>query len=122
MASPTLTLLLDLPWLATAMAGWPFFGILSQVALHKVNVLQGMLQSDALDGLDDQISRTYFGEVTKASETGDLVAMFQASAKYLQVCGTGPASVLGQLTAMATQVAVQTDVKQRMDSIQALQK
>ncbi|CAK9044757.1 Thromboxane-A synthase (TS) (TXA synthase) (TXS) (Cytochrome P450 5A1) (Hydroperoxy icosatetraenoate dehydratase) [Durusdinium trenchii] len=34
-ASPVLTLLLDIPWVATALSGWPLFGLLAQVSLRK---------------------------------------------------------------------------------------
>lgn len=122
MSSPMLTILLDIPWVATALSGWPFFGILSQVAMHKVDLMKGALNNDAVDGLSDETAKAYFREVYEAAPNSDLARMAQASFAYMASTTAGSSDVLGQLTAMATQAAVQTDVKQRMDTVQALQR
>lgn len=119
-ASPTLTLLLDIPWVATALSGWPVFGILAQVSMHKVQILQGLLNNDALDGLQGAADKTFFGEITGAANAGDLIAMVESAVKYMQADAQG-GGVLGPLTAMASQAAVQTEVQQRMEAATSLQ-
>lgn len=122
MASPILTLLLDIPWMSTALSGWPFFGMLAQLAMHKVNLLTGVLNNDAVDGLADDTARTFFTEISSASQREDLATMYQASNKYLSYMEkSNSANALGQMTALATETVMQTDVKQRMESVQWLQ-
>jgi len=120
MASPILTLLLDIPWVSTALSGWPFFGILAQVALHKVDLMQGVLNNDAVDGLVDETGRNFFTEITSASQKEDMASMYYAANKYLQQPNNG--NVMGQMTALATETVMQTDVKVRMESVTWLQK
>eukprot|EP00929_Paragymnodinium_shiwhaense_P018816 TRINITY_DN1302_c0_g1_i1.p1 TRINITY_DN1302_c0_g1~~TRINITY_DN1302_c0_g1_i1.p1 ORF type:complete len:277 (-),score=95.60 TRINITY_DN1302_c0_g1_i1:173-1003(-) len=119
-SSPVLTLLLDVPWVATALSGWPMFGILAQVGLHKVQVLQGMLNNDALDGLQRDIDKAYFQEINTAASKGDLISMVESSVKYMSSGGEG-GGILAPLTAMASQAAVQTEVQQRMEAATQLQ-
>merc|ERR1712232_1375771 len=52
-ASPVLTMILDVPWPALAQSGWPLFGLLGQLNLRKVQHVPGALNSDSVDGLDD---------------------------------------------------------------------
>merc|ERR1712166_19274 len=101
MASPILTLLLDIPWVSTALSGWPFFGILAQVAMHKVDLMKGVLNNDAVDGLVDDAGRNFFTEISSASQKEDLASMYYASNKYLQHPNNG--NVMGQMTALATE-------------------
>jgi hypothetical protein len=119
LSSPILTLLLDIPWVSTALSGWPLFGILAQVAMHKVDVMQGVLNHDAVDGLLDDAGRSFFTEVYGASRKSDLASMYQASHQYLQQPNN--ANALGQMTALATETVLQTDVKVRMENVQWLQ-
>lgn len=117
-SNPVLTLLLDIPWVATALSSWPFFGILAQVGHHKVQKLTGMLNNDAVDQLS-QASQPFFREMTAAARKSDLVGMAQASILVLQA--NTDVGVLGSLTALATQAAMQTDVQKRMGQCNALQ-
>lgn len=119
MASPILTLLLDIPWVSTALSGWPFFGLLAQVSMHKVNVMQGALNNDAVDGLIDDAGRNFFTEISAASQKEDLASMYYASNRYLQQPNHG--NVMGQMTALATETVMQSDVKMRMESVTWLQ-
>eukprot|EP00930_Biecheleria_cincta_P075375 TRINITY_DN62542_c0_g1_i1.p1 TRINITY_DN62542_c0_g1~~TRINITY_DN62542_c0_g1_i1.p1 ORF type:complete len:284 (-),score=82.21 TRINITY_DN62542_c0_g1_i1:84-935(-) len=118
-ANPVLTLLLDIPWVATALSGWPFFGILAQVGHHKVQSLTGMLNNEAVDQLDKKGSQAFFTEMTAAKQKSDLVGMAEASIIVLQ--SNTDVGVLGSLTALATQAAMQADVQKRMGQCQALQ-
>mmetsp|Transcript_89236 Transcript_89236/g.158219 ORF Transcript_89236/g.158219 Transcript_89236/m.158219 type:complete len:288 (-) Transcript_89236:55-918(-) len=120
MANPVMTLLLDIPWVATALSGWPFFGILAQVGLHKVARLNGLLDYDAVDGLADAASADYFTKVSAAADNSDLLAMADISYAYLQA-PSEKIGVLGSLTALASQAALQSDVEKRMSACNALQ-
>lgn len=117
-SSPVLTVLLDVPWMATALSGWPFFGILAQVGMHKIELLKGLLNSDIVDGLDRPLEKAYFSEVNSHQEKSDLIGMAESAYKYL-AGETG--GIMAPLTALATQAAVQTDVKSRMDACGSLQ-
>lgn len=118
-ANPVLTLLLDIPWVATALSGWPFFGILAQVGHHKVSKLSGMLDNEAVDQLGQKGSQAFFTEMAAAAQKGDLVGMAEASIMVLQ--SNADVGVIGSLTALATQAAMQADVQKRMGQCQALQ-
>lgn len=62
-ASPVLTLLLDIPWVATALSGWPLFGRLA------------LARCTAFSGLMAQMSLRKAGEhflFSSESEGGDL--------------------------------------------------
>eukprot|EP00929_Paragymnodinium_shiwhaense_P034216 TRINITY_DN18650_c0_g1_i2.p1 TRINITY_DN18650_c0_g1~~TRINITY_DN18650_c0_g1_i2.p1 ORF type:complete len:304 (+),score=85.86 TRINITY_DN18650_c0_g1_i2:82-912(+) len=117
-SSPVLTMLLDIPWVATAMSGWPFFGILAQVGMHKIDLLKGFLNSDVVDGLDKAAEKAYFTEVQSTQAKSDLIGMAEAAYKYL-AGETG--GIMAPLNALATQAAVQTDVKSRMEACGSLQ-
>lgn len=119
-ASPVLTLLLDIPWVATALSGWPIFGILAQVSMHKVQVLDGLLNNDALDGLQSAGDKAYYTEITAGAKAGDLISMVESSLKYMQATSQD-AGLFAPLTAMASQAAVQTEVQQRMEAAGSLQ-
>lgn len=118
-ASPVLTFLLDIPWVSVALSGWPFFGILAQITLNKVNVLQGALNNDAVDGIVDEADREFLKASTSVSQTGDLSTMFSAAIAYL---GSQPkGGPYGVATAMATQLVLQTDVNKRVKACADLQ-
>jgi len=110
-ASPALTFLLDVPWVSIALSGWPFFGILAQLSLNKVKLLEGVLDNDAVDGIVDQADREFFHASSTAQQTGDLEPMFAAAYAYLTVPPQGGA--YGVATAMASQLVMQTDVQKR---------
>jgi hypothetical protein len=121
LASPTLTVILDLPWPDTALSGWPFFGILSQVALHKSTVMENAGAAVAeVDGLVDQASQEYFAHITEAKKVNDVSAMIMASMMFIQGEPNGQ-SPLGLLTALAAQTAAQEKVADRLGFMQGLQ-
>lgn len=122
LSSPLLTLLLDIPWVVMAQSGWPFFGILAQVSYHKQRVLKGAMREDAIDGLGDDFTKAYFDIVSKSQESGDLIAMTEASGKYLKIPDLGKTSPFGAICAMSTQAAIQMDVKDRLNTLDIIQK
>lgn len=112
-ASPVLTLLLDVPWAAVAQAGWPFFGLLAQLNLRKGHT-PGALNTEAIDGLDDPTTRAFHGELTAA--LGKDGAALEAAAQAFLQKELQAGSAMGPLTAMAAQAAgtPQTPVRQQM--------
>mmetsp|Transcript_15597 Transcript_15597/g.35463 ORF Transcript_15597/g.35463 Transcript_15597/m.35463 type:complete len:342 (-) Transcript_15597:81-1106(-) len=115
LSSPVLTMLLDVPWVALAAAGWPIFGLMSQLNLRRSHV-PGALNNDAVDGLDDPVNRAFQMELKSAP---DHAAVEKAAAAYLQKETKG--SALGPLTAMAAQAAGSSSPQERMAILQGLQ-
>lgn len=123
LSSPLLTVLLDVPWVETALSGWPMFGILAQVAFHKVAVAGPALDSAFIDGINDQVTLNYYNEVAMAQQTGDVNAIASATATYLNSPPTGgEESAFGQLTAAATQAAAQSGVQARLNLMHEIQR
>jgi len=118
LASPVLTLLLDVPWAILAQSGWPFFGLLAQVNLRKVNSA-GALDTSAIDGLNDPATRAFYGEL-QAALGRDGAALEATSRAFLQQ-ETASGSALAPLTAMAAQAAGTPDMPVRAQMLGALQ-
>lgn len=118
-ASPVLTMLLDIPWISMAQSGWPFMGILAQINFHKAKLLSPWLDVAAVDGLANEAVAAYFDLMTGSQQTGDMSAMAMASQMYLRTPPQG--SPYATLTAMATQCAISMDIQERLKGIQALQ-
>jgi hypothetical protein len=110
-ASPVLTFLLEIPWVSIALSGWPFFGVLAQVTFNKVNLLTGVLDNEAVDGVVDEVDREFLRAASAVKENGDLSTMFGAAYAYLAANPKG--GPFGVATAMATQLVLQTDVQKR---------
>lgn len=117
LASPVLTMLLDIPWVELAQAGWPFFGLLAQINLRKGEVA-GAMNTDAIDGLDDHAARSFKAELSAALAAADGLAVEKAASTFLQADPKG--SALGPLTALAAQ-AVAAAPPERVQILQALQ-
>jgi len=118
-ASPVMTMLLDIPWVSMAQSGWPFFAILSQLSYQKVRLLEGMLNLEAVDGLANEAIAAYFEVMSNAQKSGDMLAMATASQMFLRNAPVG--SPYGTLTAMATTTAVTMDIQERLKGITGLQ-
>jgi len=118
LSSPVLTMLLDVPWAALAGAGWPFFGLLSQINLRRGH-MQGALNTEAVDGLEEPANRAFQGELAAALAAADTAAVDKASSTYLQQETKG--SALGPLTAMAAQASGSAPLQERLAMIQGLQ-
>lgn len=125
LASPVLTMLLDIPWVETAISGWPLFGVLAQVAFHKVAVLGPALDGSDIDGLNDGAARAYYDQIVSAQQTGDIEAMAMAAASYIQtpinVTDQGEPPIFSSLSAAATQALAQSNVQQRLDLMHDIQ-
>lgn len=116
-------MLLDVPWVETALSGWPLFGILSQVAYHKVAMAGSALDSALIDGINDQVTLKYYNDVAMTQQTGDINIIASATATYLNSPPTGgEESALGQLTAAATQAAAQSGTQARLNLMHDIQR
>lgn len=118
-ASPVLTMLLDVPWYALAVSGWPVFGLLNQINLRK-QLIPGVMQSiEALDGTTDASTKSFLAEVTTALGSGDNDALAKAGAAFLKQESKG--SALGPLTALAAQAIGSPTVDERGALLQTVQ-
>lgn len=106
LASPVLTLLLDVPWEAVAESRWPLFGLLSHLNLRKSHI-QGALNTDAIDGLEDMNAKVFQAELVNALQTGNAAALGNSAGTFLQ--NYGKDSALGPLTALSAQAMSSTD-------------
>jgi len=119
-SSPVMTTLLDLPWVQTALTGWPFFGVLAQISHAKLEILNGTFDNTLVDGLEDAASKSYFEALSQAQLTDDLGAMAVASVSYLEKPKQHE-HVFGLMTALAVQTAVQPNVDERVSLLQGIQ-
>jgi len=103
LTSPVLTLLLDIPWIATAQSGWPFFGMLAQLNM-KVSATEDLVNTPDMDGLDHPSAQKYFQGLTAAMPSMNFQAMQEASAVYTD--NPDQANAFAFLTAMAGQAMV----------------
>jgi len=118
LASPVLTMLLDVPWAAAAQGGWPLFGLLAQLNLRKINS-PGALNTDPIDGLSDPTTRSFYEELNVA--LGKDGAALEATAQaFLQKDAPG-GTALGPLTAMAAQAAGTPELRTRAQMLGTLQ-
>lgn len=118
-SSPVLTMLLDIPWIAMAQSGWPFFGVMAQINYQKSMLLSPVLNLEAVDGLADEAVKAFFDVMQEARGNGDMLSMATASGMYLRNIPTG--SPYASLTAMATQTAISMDIQERLKGIETLQ-
>lgn len=119
LASPVLTMMLDVPWAATGQAGWPLFGLLSTINLRKAHVPEA-LNTPEVDGLADVSGQTFLAELLGALQAGDAAALDRAGAGFLQR-PDAQGSALAPLTALAAQALGGTDANQRLGFMQAMQ-
>merc|ERR1711879_178244 len=103
LSSPLMTLMLDIPWIATAQAGWPFFGLLSQLSM-RAQQTEGVVNSLEADGLDTPAAQQFFQNIAVSVPSLDIGAIAEASVAYTELPPEGNA--LSLLTALAAQAAV----------------
>lgn len=115
LASPVLTLLLDIPWVAVGQSGWPFFGILSQFNLRKLQVAPNDEQTD---GLMEPKARQFISDISAALPSGNEEALKGAASRYLEG-GQQPQSPLAPFCAVAAQAA--TNLQERPQMLEGLQ-
>mmetsp|Transcript_35981 Transcript_35981/g.99145 ORF Transcript_35981/g.99145 Transcript_35981/m.99145 type:complete len:424 (+) Transcript_35981:89-1360(+) len=118
LASPVLTMLLDVPWAAVAAAGWPLFGLLGQLNFRKQHV-EGALNTEAMDGMDDAMVKAFQVELAAAVEAWDMPSIAKAGATFMEKEHQG--SALVPLTALAAQSAGATKLEERGVLLQAVQ-
>lgn len=119
-ASPVLTMLLDVPWETIAQSGWPFFGLLAQMSARRSEVPDNAgLNPEAVDGLDEAAAFKFFQDLVAAMSTQDMEAMGKAAGDFLGN-ETGGRGSLGPLTAIAAQL-VTAKPDQKTPLSQALQ-
>uniref|UniRef100_A0A7S2NE78 Uncharacterized protein n=1 Tax=Zooxanthella nutricula TaxID=1333877 RepID=A0A7S2NE78_9DINO len=119
LASPVMTVLLDVPWAATGQTGWPIFGLLSLISMRRGTVPEA-LNTLEVDGLSDASGQTFQTELIAALQAGDSGALDRASSAYLQRL-VSPGSALAPLTALAAQVVGRSDAGLRMGMLRTLQ-
>lgn len=83
LASPVLTSLLDVPWMAVAQSGWPIFALLSEINLQKREA--GITNMDTVDGLDKPIGQAFYNELTQAMIQGDGASIGKVTNLYLSI-------------------------------------
>lgn len=104
LASPVLTFLLDVNWILLGQSGWPMFGFLAQINLHKQK--EGITINDEGDGLDAELSKVFLAELQDALAKEDYEKVIQSAANFLQSDAPSGSSPLGALSAFATQAMV----------------
>jgi len=117
LTSPVLTLLLDIPWIATAQSGWPVFGMLAQLNL-KVKKADDLVNTPEMDGLDHPAANKYFRGLEAAMPSMNFQAMQEASVTYTDK--PDEANAFAFLTAMAGQAMV-LPLNERVQVLQSMQ-
>jgi hypothetical protein len=118
-SSPVMTMLLDIPWLATAQSGWPFMAILGQISHQKSDVLGPVLNVDAVDGLANEQIKAYFNDLVEAQKQGDMIGMAHSSREFLRMDHQG--SPFGTMTALAASAALSMNLQERLKGLELLQ-
>jgi len=120
LASPVLTMLLDVPWVALSQAGWPILGLLAQVNLRKAHASAGTIDTQGLDGLDDPASRQFFEQMGMALQSGNQAGLDAVAGAFLQK-EPQSGSALSMLCALAAQAVATSQVQTRVQVLDALQ-
>jgi hypothetical protein len=115
-ASPVLTSLIDVPWLAVAQSGWPIFGLLAEINLQKRAA--GVVNKEEVDGLDQPIGQAFYNELSQALIKGDGAAIGEVTRLYLVM--DNEKNLYAYLSALAAGAAG-SDPKQRMELMDTVQ-
>lgn len=118
LASPVLTMLLDIPWVEIAKSGWPIFGLLAQINLRKAETPEA-LNTPELDGLGDPAAQQFQAELAAALEASDGPGVERAASSFLQK--DAAANALAPLTALAAQALAVSDGQARAEYLKAMQ-
>ncbi|CAE7233566.1 hypothetical protein AK812_SmicGene26891 [Symbiodinium microadriaticum] len=118
LASPVLTMLLDMPFAGLAQTGWPIVALLAQINLRKQQI--GAVNDERVDGVDDMAGRQFQAELLAALAARDGAAAQDAATRYLSANPQGQ-SALAPLTALATQAMASPDAQERMQLLEVLQ-
>lgn len=117
LSSPTLTMLLDVPFVAIAEAGWPIFGFLAQLNWNRRQT--EFANTPEADGLTTDVGGAFYAELTRALLSGNIKEMEELSLIYFNLRETG--NTLASLTALAAQAAVQSNLQRRFQLLETLQ-
>lgn len=120
LTSPVLTLLLDVPWAVLAQSGWPVFAMLAQLNMRKGQVPEA-LNSEAVDGLNDPTGQEFMAYLMAGLQAGNIPAVEQVSAAFLQMGGVQGSSALAPLTALAAQGTGSRGVQAHLEVLRSLQ-
>lgn len=118
LASPVLTMLLDMPFAGLAQTGWPIVALLAQINLRKQQI--GAVNDERVDGVDDMAGRQFQADLLAALAARDGAAAQDAATRYLSANPQGQ-SALAPLTALATQAMASPDAQERMQLLEVLQ-
>jgi hypothetical protein len=118
LASPVLTSLLDVPWLAVAKSGWPIFGLLSEINHQKRHA--GVSNKDEVDGLDKPIGQAFYQELLEAVIKGDGATIGQVTNLYLSMDNKDK-NAYASLAALVAGAA-SSEAKDRMQLLDVTQK
>jgi hypothetical protein len=118
LASPVLTSLLDVPWLAVARSGWPIFGLLSEINHQKRHA--GVSNKDEIDGLTEPIGQAFYNELVEAVIKGDGPAIGQVTNLYLSL-DTNNTNAYASLSALVAGAA-SSEAKERMQIMDVTQR
>lgn len=97
LASPVLTALLDVPWLAVAQSGWPVYALLGEINLQRREA--GITNIDEVDGLDQPLGQAFYNELTQAIIQGDGAAIGRVTNMFLSI-PDAQQNAFGWLTAL----------------------
>jgi len=120
MASPVLTSLIDVPWLAVAQSGWPIYGLLAEINLQKRAA--GVVNKEAVDGLDQPIGQAFYNELSQALIKGDGAAIGEVTKLYIAM--DNEKNLYAYLSALAAGAAGSNPQQrmQLMDTVQTVLK
>lgn len=116
-ASPVLSVLLDVPWLAVAQSGWPIYALLAEINLQKIN--SGVMNKDRVDGLDKPLGQAFYNEFMDAIIKGDGTIIGKITNMYLSVSDKDR-NAYASLAAIVAGAAG-SDIKQRMQLMDVMQ-
>lgn len=120
LASPVLTMLLDMPWAALSQTGWPLLALLAQINQPKAQL--GALNDERVDGLDSPIARQFQAQLMAALAARDGGAAQEAATAYLSTSPqSGSETALASLTALAAQALASPDPQERLQILDILQ-
>jgi len=122
-ASPVLTMMLDVNWLVVAQSGWPLFGLINLINLRKQEI-KGGINPDVLDGLDTPTGQAFMGEIGRVLMQGSMPALDVLADEFLKIISTDPQAAptpLSQFTALACHAVARPNLQEKAAFMQVLQ-
>lgn len=118
LASPVMTLILEVPWVAIAQSGWPIFGLLAQMNQRRVQTASA--NPPEVDGLHGKYEPLFLRELFEALAKGDSRQLEESSRIFMSLDGT-TGTALALLTAVAGQAAADRSPQEKLQLLQQLQ-